>query len=261
MKGVKILPVAVAFGLAVVVYEMLRAPVVIQTRVAAVQTPARSGGHEGDSKSAPRRVAPLGQAEGNETSQPSSVVPAKALTADTAQQLTRKSLKHTRYDPLLRLLGLTPAESDRFIELLMEQEDARADLQVAARDQNLPGNSPQVEELRNALYAPIVQQLRDLLGTEGYDAYIAYEKTSFYRQVYTSPLVVDFNAAAVPLSDFQFTQLTDVIAANDRPYQAAPTDVGKESSVDWTAVLAQSAAFLTPAQLAVIRAKAGHFVR
>ncbi len=107
-------------------------------------------------------------------------------------------MKHVRYDPLLRQLSLTPAESDGFIELLIEQEDARADLQIAVRDQNLPGNSPEVEKLRNDLYAPIVQRMRDLLGAGGYDAYIAYEKTSFYRQVYVSPMVDYFTAAAAP---------------------------------------------------------------
>jgi hypothetical protein len=261
MKVGTILLVTVVLGLGALLCEMQRAPGLSQTTEPVMKNSALSGPPAGNSSSSQKRASPPGPADGYETSTPTGVVPAKALTADAAQQLTRKSMKHVRYDPLLRLLGLTPAESDRFIELLMEQEDARADLQAAIRDQNLPGNSSEVEELRNTLNAPIVQKMRDLLGAEGYDAYTSYEKTSFYRQVYVSPMVGDFNAAAVPLSDFQFTQLTDVIAANDRPYQRAATDVGKVSSIDWPAVLAQSSAFLTPAQLAVIRARAGHFVR
>jgi hypothetical protein len=261
MKVGKILLVSVALCLAAAVYEIGRTPEPSRTKEAVVKNSALASGHGSDSKPSQKGVSRPGRAEDKETSLSSEVVPAKASTADTAQQRTRKSLKHGRYDPLLRQLGLTPAESDRFVELLIEQEDARADLQVAMRDQNLRGNSPEVEKLRNELYAPIVQSMRDLLGADGYEAYTAYEKTSFYRQVYVSPMVGYFTAADAPLSDIQFIQLTDVIAANDRPDQRVSTDVGQESSIDWQAVLSQSSAFLTPAQLAMIRARSSHFLR
>lgn len=261
MRVGRILLVSATLSLAVLVYQMRRPSEVSLTKEAAAKSPAVSGRHEGESMPPQKLASAHGRVGGNETSTAPEVVSVKMPPADPAQQQTRKSMKHVRYDPLLRLLGLTPTESDRFIELMMEQEDTRTDLQTAVRDQNLPGNSPEVENLWGELNAPIVQSLRDLLGSAGYDAYTSYEKGSFYRQVYVSPMVPDFAAAGAPLSDLQFTQLTDIIAANDRPYQRAPTDLGKESSIDWETVLSQSSAFLTPAQLAVIRTRAPHFLR
>jgi hypothetical protein len=258
MKAGKILVAAVVLGLAATAYQMQRTPGASRAKEAGTKTPALSIGQSSDSKSSQRPVSQAGPVTGNETLSPSKFVSARPSTADTADQLARKAKKHVRYDPLFRRLGLTPAESDQFVELLTEQDDARTDLQVAVKDQNLPGNSPEIEKLRSALYAPIVQRIRDLLGPDGYDAYASYEKTSYYRDAFVSPMLADFTTTAAPLSDSQFTQLTDVIAANDHPYQRAPTDVGNESSIDWQTVLSQSSSFLTPAQLAVIRARASH---
>jgi hypothetical protein len=259
MKTNQLLVATLVLGLGAAIYGLRRADATGRALVAqpALRPAAKGPGDlvRPESQPSPQpRPAPAPVAMSAEARADS----IRPLTRDAAKNLARRTEKHRRYDSLFKRLGLTPAEADQFAELLIEQDDARADLQAAVKDQNLPGDGPEVTTLRNSLYAPIVRRLQDLLGNDGYEAYGAYEKTSYYREAFVSPMLNDFTSAAAPLSDAQFTQLTEVIAANDHPHQRTSTDVGNESSIDWQNVLSQAAGFLTPGQLAVIRARAGH---
>jgi hypothetical protein len=50
----------------------------------------------------------------------------------------------------------------RFVELLMQQADAREDLQAAVREAQARGDAPGIEALRSKLYEPIVREMECL---------------------------------------------------------------------------------------------------
>ena len=176
--------------------------------------------------------------------------PAAATTAN----LQEKTRLHRRYDPfLLQQCGLTPAQADRFVELKIQQAEARHDLQSSVEEVGLRGDTSGVETLRSKLYAPIEQELRELLGGAGYAAYGEYEFTSYYREAFVNRLTPLFSAANVPLSADQAHLLVRIISANDHPTKLKPTDIGTESGIDWESVLVQTGDLLSPAQKAVLR--------
>jgi hypothetical protein len=178
------------------------------------------------------------------------------LIAASAAVQQRKAELHRRYDPFFRQRGLTPAQADRFVELMIEQADARQDLQAAVQAVGMDGNNPGVEALRSKLYEPITQELRTLLGDDGYAAYHDYEKTSYYRAAFVNRMSTMFSSANAPLSAEQTEQLARIVAANDHPQKLKPTDTGSESRIDWDSVVVQANATLTPAQMTAIQAYA-----
>lgn len=71
--------------------------------------------------------------------------------AESAEVQARKAEKHRRYDRFMEERGLTPAQADRFVELLIEQDDVRGDLQAAilqSRAELLKQKQPQTSPLR-----------------------------------------------------------------------------------------------------------------
>ena len=182
---------------------------------------------------------------------------AQRTIADNAALQQKKAERHRRYDPfLLQQRGLTSAQADRFVELMIQQADARQDLQASVQEVGMSGDGFGVEALRSKLYEPILKELRELLGEDGYAAYLDYEKTSFYRIGFVDRMIPMFTSANVPLSAEQAEQITHVVAANDHPQRLKPTDIGSESRIDWDAVAVQASTMLTPAQTAVVRAYA-----
>jgi hypothetical protein len=175
-------------------------------------------------------------------------------SASTTANLQEKAQLHRRYDPfLLQQCGLTPAQADRFVELKIQQAEARHDLQASVEDVGLRGDTSGVETLRSKLYAPIEHDLRELLGGVGYAAYGEYESTSYYREAFITPLTPFFSAASVPLSADQANHLVRIISSNDHPTKLKPTDIGTESRIDWESVQVETGGLLTPAQIAVLK--------
>ncbi|HUR56128.1 MAG TPA: sigma-70 family RNA polymerase sigma factor [Opitutaceae bacterium] len=175
---------------------------------------------------------------------------------DTPEIRRRRAYWHHRYDPFFRGRGLSAAEGERFVELKIHQEIEWKDFQAAVRAANLRGDSQAVQALRSRDVAQITRGLYDLLGRDGYTAYLNYETTSAIRELYVEPVEADLAAAKVPLSSQQAEQLLQVFAANDRYVQARPTDIGTTGVMNWDAVLAQAATLLTPAQVTALQTHA-----
>jgi len=205
----------------------------------------------------PGQIAtPPGAASGATLSdaRPGSGVPQAPQGAEkNAEMQRREAALHRRYDAFFRQRGLTTAQTNRFIELMMEQQDARSDLQAAVRNAGIAGDNPVVEDERSQLYQPATQGLHDLLGDDGYAAYAAYEKASYYQQAFVQPIMPGFSAAGAALTDAQTEQMVRIVAANDHPVRLSPSDVGSESRIDWDSVLAEAAGILTPPQRAVLQ--------
>lgn len=165
----------------------------------------------------------------------------------------RKAAWHHRYDPFFQQRGLTTEEGNRFVELKIHQEIARADFQAAVRAANLRGDSQAVQALRAKDDSPVTRGLLELLGPEGYSAYRDYEKSSALRVAYVEPAQAELVRANLPLSPAQAEGLLMVFSRNARSVQARPTDIGTTGLMDWDGVVAQAGTWLSPAQLAVLR--------
>jgi len=176
---------------------------------------------------------------------PSSPIP----THSTAQQ---RAKLHQRYDSFLVKVGLTPAQMDRFVELKLTIFDVQDDLQRAVEKNGAQGGTAGVEALRSEATGPMWNEIRQLLGTDGFNAYRDYEERSAY-----SPMVSGlFQASSVSLSDQQLDQITGLIIKHQQTFRAKPTDISTRTQIDWNAVATDAENILTPTQLDVIRAKA-----
>jgi RNA polymerase sigma factor (sigma-70 family) len=176
----------------------------------------------------------------------------KTPLADTKAQTEKDKELLRRYGPFFKVRGLSAEQISRFIALLNQMAENRADLQEATRKEGLP-DGPAIEAMRNDLNRPIVEGLRQLLGDDGYSAYGAFERTSYYQSAWVQPLEGFFSGSNIPIDDAQTVRLTQIIEANDHPIKIVATDLGNESAIDWDTVVAQGASILTPAQLAVLQ--------
>jgi hypothetical protein len=197
--------------------------------------------------------------QANASSSPSSGGEKRQLVSDRAVQSVRAidpkrlSRMQSRYQAFFDQRGLSADEQREFIDLLVQQAEARADLQAAAREIGVAGGTKGIEALRSEAYAPIVSRMQELLGNDGYSAFGDYEKTSFYRTAFLDRVTPLLNAANASLSPAQSEQLVRIIAANDHPQRRNATDLGTESRVDWVAVADGAGKLLTPTQVKVLK--------
>ncbi len=163
--------------------------------------------------------------------------------------------KFARYERLFQSLQLTPEESARFVTLLIEMDEQRAKMEEVAAAKGLASSLDEIEALRKQLYTPIIDELQQMVGKEGFKQYLSYEKTSYYSTAFTEPLVREFAAASMPLDSANAALLTDIISKQDKPVRRSSTGVSAQSSIDWQAVADQAASILTPAQIEALRRK------
>jgi RNA polymerase sigma factor (sigma-70 family) len=174
------------------------------------------------------------------------------LTTDSPQQ---RAALHRKYDPFFAQIDLTPDKQERFIDALIYQAEARADLQAAVASVGLAGDSVAVEKIRRKLYEPMVRELLDVLeGQAGYDAMRAYDETASVRVVFLPSAHTALAAAGIPLSAQQAEQLLPLFAQNMKYVHEKPADILAVGHLDWPAFLDQAGAILTPPQVAALRA-------
>jgi hypothetical protein len=163
-----------------------------------------------------------------------------------------KAKLHQRYDPFLTQFGLTPAQMDRFVDLKLAIYEAQDDLQAAVAENSVPGGAAGVQAMRNQLTKPMWDEIRQLLGSDGYKAYGDYEQMSGFRPTVSSV----FESAEIPISDQQLDQVTRLVIKNTGSYRSKPTDISSHFQTDWNAVARDAESILAPAQLAIIREEA-----
>jgi hypothetical protein len=164
---------------------------------------------------------------------------------------------HMRYDPFLARFGLTSAQMDRFVELKLAIYEAQDDLQASVAQNGLPGDSASVEALRRELTKPMWDEIRELLGSEGYSAYGDYELISAIRPTITGL----FQSSGISISDEAKDQIARLVHKHRRLYRAKPTDISSQSQIDWAGVAQDAETILTPSQIEVLRARAAALTR
>lgn len=186
---------------------------------------------------------------------PTAASPEDAQLTEISERLKRRAREFARYGPFLKERGVTSDRIERYIDLSLEKENTRLDVQEMVREKGVSGNSPDIQKLRDQLNAPLEKEMTDILGgPEGRRALTRYDIDWFYREGFVNPILPLFEMANLPLGPSQITELTALVAANQRSYKARPTDISNSLRIDWPSVAQQaSATSLSPEQVEVLR--------
>lgn len=213
-----------------------------------------------------RRAGPFGAFESPEAR--------RLMAIEQKFQLDRQ------YAGLFRALRLPADKLDRLKQLLLDRQNAPADVMSAAREAAVPGTEDArstLQELISQEAAAVDASIHELLGPDAYAEYQDFEKTRGERAV-VDQLAERLSYTDTPLSADQAARLVDLLAASraaEDPTAAAPLPGGMRIAVagggsgdfSWrsfdgasgmqTALtddsIAAAAGVLTPEQTAILR--------
>ena len=138
--------------------------------------------------------------------------------AQRLMALQQRGALDARYSALFRMLNLTPAQLEKFKDLLVEKRTAVADVMAAARLQGLTGreNRDELRQLVNDTQAEIDASIRSTVGEAAFQQYQNFEQTQPQRAV-VGQLEQRLSYSGTPLTPQQSEQLVQVLAANSTP--------------------------------------------
>lgn len=125
-------------------------------------------------------------------------------------------------------LGLTAGESDRLINLMVDQRMQMIDAQVAT----LSGDKKQAvdwDKREKELRHTHEREIRELLGDGQFAQFREYEKT-YPARTELQPLVAQLQEAGTPLTDFQWRSLTQAVSAETAVSWSVFTDFSGSSA-------------------------------
>lgn len=159
-----------------------------------------------------------------------------------------------RYAALFRNLKLSPAELEKFKNLLVEKQNSFRDVLAAARAQGVDPRSNR-EEFR-ALIAQtrteIDGTIQSTLGAAAYNQYKQYEQTFPVRNL-VDQLDQRLSYSNTPLNNTQAEQLVQVLAQTQPTSGNSTTALRNNGRVNLTdTAVAQAASVLTPDQQAAL---------
>lgn len=180
--------------------------------------------------------------------------------------MQQRSMLDGRYAALFRKLNLSPADVERLKTLLVERQSAPSEVYAVAQEQGLDAqeNRRQIRDLIKGLETESDTAIRELLGEANYQQYQQYERTAPQRNL-VSQLEQRLSYSPTPFYGNQAEQLVALLAAaapQNRPgnpaafgFAASGGNVislgGRNQITD--AVIAQSAGFLSAAQVQALR--------
>ncbi len=168
----------------------------------------------------------------------------------------------TRYGPLIRALGLSAVQTDRFIAAEVAAAERTLDIRATAQAQGLDPADPAVATLQRQSAEQLGAAQADLLGADGYRQLQEYERTLPTRG-FVDKLAGTLAFTDTPLSPEQAGQLVQLLAGASTGYQnggvADPprfedynglmaSRAAAQEAVDWQAVQQQARGMLTEAQ-------------
>lgn len=185
---------------------------------------------------------------------------ANFLNTPEVQQLLalqQKAGLDSGYAALFKRLNLSPAELEKFKNLLVEKQSVIMDVMAAARSQGLTGRESrdEIRKLVQDAQAEIDGNIHATLGEAAFAQYKNYEATLPQRGV-VSQLEQRLSYSTTPLKEAQAEQLVQVLAANavpansagNRPNAAAPlvqAFAGNARFTQATALIGATAARIT----------------
>lgn len=134
------------------------------------------------------------------------------------QQLMTLQLKASldfRYADLFKSLRLTPAQLDKFKNLLVEKNTAVADVMAAARQEGISRRADReaFDKLVADAQAEVDESIRQTLGEAAYAQYKEFEQTGPQRAV-ANQLEQRLSYSSTPLTSDQASQLVRILSAN-----------------------------------------------
>jgi hypothetical protein len=177
--------------------------------------------------------------------------------------LQRRAALDGRYATLFRNLKLSPADLEKFKDLLVDRQSAATDVFNTAREQGLNPreNREQIRQLIESFEAETDASIRSTLGETAYQQYQQYEQ-SFPQRAVVSQVEQRLSYSGTPLYGNQAEQLVSLLAASapSRPNAATAgpvmsrpgTTSGRQTPIT-DAIIAQSEGFLSQSQVAALR--------
>jgi hypothetical protein len=179
--------------------------------------------------------------------------------------MQRRAALDGRYAALFRTLKLSPADLEKFKDLLVDRQSAAADVFNTAREQGLNPreNRDQIRQLIEGFEAEADASIRSMLGETAYQQYQQYEKTAPQRSV-VGQIEQRLSYSSTPLYGNQAEQLVNLLAASApaRPITVATSAAGPvaqgggpgdRGTIITDAIIAQSKAFLSSSQVDALR--------
>ncbi len=176
---------------------------------------------------------------------------AKLMAAEQRGQLDG------RYAALFKNLKLSPADLEKFKNLLVEKQDSMRDVMAAARAQGLDPRNDRAafQQLVSQTNSEIDANIQATLGADGFQQYQQYEQTLPERNLITQ-LDQRLSYSSAPLTQDQQDQLVQLLAQTapatnpDAAARAGPN--GPRYNVTDQAI-ATASAVLSPDQVAALQ--------
>lgn len=139
--------------------------------------------------------------------------------------LQQKASLDGRYSSLFKQLQLSPANLEKFKDLLVEKQSSMMDVMAAARAQGLSprDNRDEFRQLVQNAQNEVDNTIRATLGDNVYAHYQSYEATAPQRAI-VSQLDQRLSYSSSPLTDSQSQQLVQILA------QTAPANTNADRS-------------------------------
>jgi hypothetical protein len=154
------------------------------------------------------------------------------------------------YGPLFRSLGLSPAQSERFLDVTLKGEERQMDLSAVMRSQGLAEDDPTVIKLRADSDAELQTAQRELLGEAEFRQAQDYGRTSVVREL-VSGLAGAAAVAGTPITAQQAEQLTYLLANSSGHYRSGgPAEVAE---IEWDKIDTPARAILSESQLTLFK--------
>jgi len=157
-----------------------------------------------------------------------------------------------KFLPLYHKLALSPAQIEKFEDLMTESEQEKLDLQAAAQSQGLAVSDPAMAALQQQQNEQLCGGEVELLGNAGYQELQQFDRI----QPLEDPITRMAYAVAetAPITQSQVDQLLNVLANASGKFQAGgPAD---PISIDWPTALPQAGQILNVTQYANFKAAA-----
>lgn len=129
--------------------------------------------------------------------------------------IQQKAALDSRFASLFKSLNLSPADLEKFKNLLVEKQTAVMDARSAARAQGLTGpeNRDALRQVITNAQSEVDNTIRSTLGEAAFAQYQTYEQTLPERNLVTQ-LQQRLSYSSSPLSDVQSNQVVALLAAN-----------------------------------------------
>lgn len=129
--------------------------------------------------------------------------------------ITQRANLDGRFSALFKSLRLSPADLEKFKNLLVEKQSSAMDVMAAARAQGLSGreNAGELRQMVRDSQAEVDESIRATLGEAGFAQYKNFEQTLPQRTV-VNQLDQRLSYSSTPLNPQQSEQLVQILAQN-----------------------------------------------